>query len=84
MTRRRSRSITPPSSRAIDGRTGILSVKVGSLATANQTELTTIARVQPVFVTFSVPAVHLGTIKLHMTGDRLKVAATPQDADCGA
>jgi membrane fusion protein, multidrug efflux system len=66
---------------AIDGRTGILSVKVGSLATANQTELTTIARVQPVYVTFSVPAVHLGTIKLHMTGDRLKVAATPQDAD---
>ena len=69
---------------AIDGRTGILSVKVGSLATANQTELTTIARVQPVYVTFSVPAVHLGTIKLHMTGDRLKVAATPQDADSEA
>jgi multidrug efflux system membrane fusion protein len=69
---------------AIDGRTGILSVKVGSLATANQTELTTIARVQPVFVTFSVPAVHLAIIKSHMTGDRLKVAATPQDAEADA
>jgi membrane fusion protein, multidrug efflux system len=63
----------------IDGQTGALSVKVGSLVTANQTELTTIARVQPVYVTFSVPAVHLSTIKNHMTADKLAVTATPQD-----
>ena len=50
----------------IDGRTGMLAVKVGNLVTANNTELTTIARVEPVFVTFSVPAVHLPTIKSHM------------------
>jgi multidrug efflux system membrane fusion protein len=68
----------------IDGRTGVLSVKIGSLVTANQTELMTIARVQPVFVTFSVPAVHLGIIKSHMTGDRLTVSATPQDSDTQA
>jgi multidrug efflux system membrane fusion protein len=63
----------------IDGQTGNLGVKVGSLVTANQTELTTIARVQPVLVTFTVPAIHLGTIKQHMTGGRLPVTATPQD-----
>ena len=63
----------------IDGQTGNLGVKVGSLVTANQTELTTIARVQPVLVTFAVPAIHLGTIKSHMTGGKLPVTATPQD-----
>jgi membrane fusion protein, multidrug efflux system len=68
----------------IDGRTGNLSVKVGSLITANNTELITIARVQPVYVTFSVPAVHLPTIKRHMTSDPLSVAAVPQDADAQA
>ena len=64
---------------AIDGQTGNLGVKVGSLVTANQTELTTIARVQPVYVTFTVPAIHLGTIKSHMAGGKLPVIATPQD-----
>ena len=64
----------------IDGQTGNLGVKVGSLVTANQTELTTIAKVQPVLVTFTVPAIHLGTIKQHMTGGaKLPVTATPQD-----
>ncbi|PYR41903.1 MAG: efflux RND transporter periplasmic adaptor subunit [Acidobacteria bacterium] len=68
----------------IDGRTGNLSVKVGSLVTANNTELITIARVQPVYVTFTVPAVHLSTIKRHMTSDPLPVTAVPQDADAQA
>jgi membrane fusion protein, multidrug efflux system len=64
----------------VDGQTGSLSVKVGSLVTANQTEMTTIARVQPVLVTFTVPAIHLGTIKQHMSGgNKLPVTATPQD-----
>jgi membrane fusion protein, multidrug efflux system len=64
----------------IDGQTGNLGVKVGSLVTANQTEVTTIAQVQPVLVTFTVPAIHLGTIKSHMAGGKLPVTATPQDA----
>jgi membrane fusion protein, multidrug efflux system len=65
----------------IDGRTGNLAVKVGSLVTANQLELITIARVEPIYVTFAVPAVHLSTIKKHMGADKLSVLATPQDAD---
>jgi multidrug efflux system membrane fusion protein len=63
----------------IDGRTGNLAVKVGSLITANQLEMITVARVNPIYVTFSVPAVHLATIKEHMTKDKLPVTATPQD-----
>lgn len=65
----------------IDGRTGNLSVKVGSLITANQLELITIARVDPIYVTFAIPAVHLSTVKQHMTVEKLPVTATPQDAD---
>jgi len=65
----------------IDGRTGNLAVKVGNLVTANQTELMTIAQVQPAYVTFAVPATHLPTIKRHMTDGKLSVIATPQDAD---
>src|SRR5262249_5445008 len=47
----------------LDGRTGNLAVKAGSLVTANTTELMTIAQIEPVFVTFAVPAVHLPSIK---------------------
>ena len=65
----------------IDGRTGNLSVKVGNLVTANNTELMTIAQIQPVLVTFTVPAVHLPTVKKHMTDNKLQVTATPQDAE---
>jgi membrane fusion protein, multidrug efflux system len=65
----------------IDGRTGTINVKVGGLVTANQTELMTIARVQPVFVTFTVPAIHLSTIKQHMADGTLTVTAVPQDGD---
>lgn len=63
----------------IDGRTGNLAVKVGSLITANQLEMITVARVDPIYVTFSVPAIHLATIKQHMAKDKLPVTATPQD-----
>jgi multidrug efflux system membrane fusion protein len=68
----------------IDGRTGNLAVKVGNLVTANQTELMTIAQVQPVFVTFTVPAVHLATVKQHVGRDPLPVTALPQDGDPSA
>src|SRR5438094_32089 len=57
----------------IDGRTGAVAVKVGGLATANNTELMTIARVEPIYVTFAVPAVHLSTIKNHMKSGTLPV-----------
>ena len=47
----------------IGGRTGNLTMKPGNLVAANTTELTTIAEIEPVFVTFSVPASHLPAIK---------------------
>jgi membrane fusion protein, multidrug efflux system len=65
----------------IDGRTGNLAVKVGNLVTANQTELMTIAQIQPAYVTFSVPATNLPAIKRHMADSKLLVVATPQDAE---
>jgi membrane fusion protein, multidrug efflux system len=65
----------------INGRTGNLAVKVGNLVTANSTELMTIAQVEPVFVTFTVPAVHLATLKAHIGRDPLAVTAAPQDGD---
>jgi multidrug efflux system membrane fusion protein len=70
-------TITSP----IDGRTGNLTVKTGNLVTANNTELMTIAQVQPVLVTFSIPAVHLPTVKKHMSDNALQVTAIPQDAE---
>ncbi len=64
----------------IDGRTGNLTVKAGNLVTANTTELMTIAQVEPIFVTFSVPAIQLNTIKQHLGKDKIPVTATAQDA----
>jgi multidrug efflux system membrane fusion protein len=66
----------------IDGRTGDLTVKAGNLVSANSTQLMTIAQVEPIFVTFSVPAVNLATVKKAASaGRKLKVVATPQDGD---
>jgi multidrug efflux system membrane fusion protein len=63
----------------IDGRTGNNTVKIGNLATANTTELVVIDQLQPVFVTFAVPAVHLSEIKQHIGKDGLMVfAASPE------
>jgi multidrug efflux system membrane fusion protein len=64
----------------IEGRTGNITVKVGNLAALNQ-ELVTVAQLQPVYVTFTVPAVHLPTIKQHLGANKLQVVATPQDED---
>ncbi len=65
----------------IDGRTGNLTVRQGNLVTANQTQVITIQQLEPTFTTFSVPAVHLPTIKQHMSKDKLTVIARPQDND---
>jgi membrane fusion protein, multidrug efflux system len=64
----------------IEGRTGNNTIKVGNLATVNQ-ELVTIAQLEPVYVTFTIPAVHLPTIKQHLGADKLPVVATPQDEE---
>ena len=65
----------------IDGRTSDIAVKPGNLVTANNTQLMTIAQMEPVYVTFSIPATHLPTIKRAATGAHLRVVATPQDED---
>jgi membrane fusion protein, multidrug efflux system len=66
----------------IDGRTGNNTLKVGNLATANSAELVTIDQLQPVYVTFAVPAVHLPAIKSHLgEKDQLTVFAASPDAD---
>ena len=66
----------------IDGRTGDLAVKAGNLVTGNNTQLMTIAQLEPVFVTFSVPSMHLAAIKRAAAGGMpLIVIAAPQDGD---
>ena len=65
----------------IDGRTGNNTLKPGNLATANNAELVTIDQLQPVYVTFAIPAAHLSAIKGHMVEkDQLIVFATSPDA----
>jgi multidrug efflux system membrane fusion protein len=64
----------------IDGQTGDLGIKAGNLVTANSTVLVTITQVDPIYVTFTLPAVHLPAIKTHMATDKLAVSATPQSA----
>lgn len=63
----------------IDGRTGNLSVKQGNIVTANSMELVTIAEVQPIYVTFSVPEAQLGEVKKFMAQGNLPVNATARD-----
>jgi multidrug efflux system membrane fusion protein len=64
----------------IDGRTGNLAVKSGNLVSANTMEMMTIAQLEPVYVTFSVPAINLPKIKQFMAEGKLSVSATPQDS----
>jgi multidrug efflux system membrane fusion protein len=62
----------------INGRTGNLTIKQGNIITANNTDLTTINQVQPIYATFSVPESQLPAIKRYMTQGSLTVIATPQ------
>jgi multidrug efflux system membrane fusion protein len=65
----------------IDGRTGNLALKAGNLVTANTTQLVTVAQIEPVLVTFTVPATHLPTIVRAAKTAPLSVVATPQEDD---
>jgi multidrug efflux system membrane fusion protein len=62
----------------IDGRSGNLTIKAGNLVAANSTELVTLTQLDPIYVTFSMPAVNLPAIKEHMAQGQLAVSATPQ------
>ena len=63
----------------LDGRAGNVTIKAGNIVTANQTEVLSIAQVQPIYVTFSVPENRLGEIQRYMAGTRLPVEAAGQD-----
>jgi len=63
----------------IDGRTGPLVAREGTLATANITELIAISQVQPIYVTFAVPESQLSTVKDAMGRGRLPVTVAPPD-----
>lgn len=63
----------------IDGRTGNIAVKEGNLVGANTMDLTTINQVEPIYVTFAVPEMHLPNLKTYMAQGRLAVTAAPQD-----
>jgi multidrug efflux system membrane fusion protein len=65
----------------INGRTGNLTMKPGNLVSANTAELTTIAQVEPVFVTFAVPAARLDTIRAQQEKQPLAVSISPQNED---
>jgi len=63
----------------IDGRTGNLTVKTGNLVTANNQELMSIAQVEPIFVTFSVPSIQLAPVREQLGKNQIPVTVTPQD-----
>jgi membrane fusion protein, multidrug efflux system len=63
----------------IDGRTGNLTVKTGNLVNQNTTELMTIAEVEPIFVTFSVPSIQLNAVKSRLGKEKIAVTVIPQD-----
>jgi multidrug efflux system membrane fusion protein len=65
----------------VDGRTGNLTVKQGNIITASSMELMTVNQVQPIYVTFSVPEMHLASIKRYMSEGKLMVTARAQDAE---
>ena len=67
----------------IDGHLGNFPIKVGGLVTASQTELATIAQVEPIYVTFSVPSSSLSAIKQNLGRVKVPVTASSADAETG-
>jgi len=65
----------------LDGRTGTLLVKQGSLVNAGAMDLITINEVHPIFVTFSVPESNLPDIKKYMAMGSLAVYSKPQEEE---
>jgi len=61
----------------MDGRTSTLNIYQGNVVTANntQTALVTIAQVQPIYISFSVPEEYLGSVRRCLNAGTLKVKA---------
>jgi multidrug efflux system membrane fusion protein len=68
----------------VEGRTGALLVDAGNLVKANDTALTTVRRLKPIYVTFSVPGERLHEIRDAMLRGPLATAAWPTGAPRGA
>ncbi|HYP05136.1 MAG TPA: efflux RND transporter periplasmic adaptor subunit, partial [Bryobacteraceae bacterium] len=64
----------------LSGRTGNLLVHPGNLVKANDVPLVVINQVSPIFVTFSIPEQHLGTIRQRSARGKLAVHVTPHDS----
>lgn len=64
----------------IAGRTGTILVHAGNVIKANETNLVVVNRTTPLFATFSVPELHLGTIRKLQAAARLPVRASLKDS----
>jgi len=65
----------------IDGKTGNLMIKQGSIVSANSTVLIAITQIEPTYVTFAVPENNLADIKKYSAQGKLSVQAITQEAD---
>lgn len=63
----------------IDGRTGAFLANLGSLATANQTQLVVINQIEPVFVRFTIPEKYLASVVTAQKAGPLAVTAVITD-----
>lgn len=59
----------------LNGRAGDHLVDVGNMVKANETSLVVIDQIEPIYVAFSVPEMHLAAIKTHMAREQLRVEA---------
>ena len=60
----------------IDGRTGSLLFHPGNIVKLNDTVLVVINQMDPIYVSFSVPEMHLSAVKRRLGTDRLPVTVT--------
>jgi multidrug efflux system membrane fusion protein len=63
----------------IGGRSGAVLVREGNLVRANETELVVINRIEPVFVTFTIPEKQLRSLQEYMSRGDLPVSASPPE-----
>ncbi len=61
------------------GRAGNLLVQAGNLVKDNDTTLVVINQIQPIFVSFSVPAENLAAIRRNQATRRMEITVSPQD-----
>jgi len=61
----------------VTGRTGHLMVDRGNIVKENETELVTIAQIEPIYVAFSVPESSLNDIRTYMSRGELSVSVSP-------